>query len=463
MPFGSFPPFVRRRVVVTGLGAVTPLGHDVASTWAALCQGLSATRPLAEAPFFFPACLGTDRRLTPAARQKCHEQLIASMPCKVAAPVSAAPGGPTFAPTTRETRATVFAHRAVEEALTHAKIFEASGKQLRVSCAKERIGVNIGVGMPSLADVGDVSYSLYADPERVNYSRVNPLFVPKILGNMVAGLTAMKYGITGPLGSGVAACATGAHCIGEAAEWVRGGRADVVVCGGTEACITPVSIAGFSRMRALCTKYNDKPQEASRPFDKDRAGFVMGEGSGVVVLEELEHARQRGAPIFAELRGFGISSDAHDLAAPHPEGRGAQHCLRVALQDGGDVPASEVAYVNAHATGTIGDDLELQALDRVLGGDAGSGRRRPLYVSSVKGGLGHLLGAAGSVEAIVAIVALHRQQAPPNINLVTPSAAASERLQLVRGRAALPFEGDAVVSTSFGFGGVNTALLFTRV
>ncbi|ESL11044.1 beta-ketoacyl synthase family protein [Trypanosoma rangeli SC58] len=387
------------------------------------------------------------------------------MPCKVAAPVCASPGGPTFASNSRETRATMFAYRAVEEALTQAKLFEESGKRLRVSCAKERIGVNIGVGIPSLADVGDVSYNLYADSERVNYSRVNPLFVPKILGNMVAGLTAMKYQITGPIGSSVAACATGAHCIGEAADWVRGGRADVVVCGGTEACITPVSIAGFSRMRALCTKYNDKPQEASRPFDKDRAGFVMGEGCGIMVLEELEHARQRGAPILAELRGFGISSDAHDLAAPHPEGRGAQHCLRVALEDGGNVPATKVAYVNAHATGTIGDDLELHALDQVLGADAGSGhnRRHPLYVSSVKGGLGHLLGAAGSVEAIVAIMALHRQQAPPNINLVAPSAKGLERLQLVRGHAPLTFQGEAVISTSFGFGGVNVALLFTLV
>ncbi|ESS64660.1 beta-ketoacyl synthase family protein [Trypanosoma cruzi Dm28c] len=463
MPFGEFPPFIRRRVVVTGLGAVTPLGLDVASTWAALCQGRSATRPLKEVPFFFPACIDSDRRLTPTARQKRHEQLLAKMPCQVAAPVLAPSGGPNFKPTLRETRATLFAYYAAEEALTHARLLEFPAKRILASFAKERIGVNIGVGMPSLADVGDVSYSLYADPENVNYSRVNPLFVPKILGNMVTGLTAMKYGIMGPVGSSVAACATGAHCIGEAAEWIRGGRADIVVCGGTEACITPVSIAGFSRMRALCTKYNDMPQEASRPFDKDRGGFVMGEGSGIIVLEHLEHAMQRGAQIFAELRGFGISSDAHDLAAPHPEGRGAQLCLRSALEDGGDISINDVAYVNAHATGTIGDDMELHALDKVLGGDGTPSCRRPVYVSSVKGGLGHLLGAAGSVEAIVAIMSLYHQHAPPNINLHAPSAEGLERLQLVRGHAPLPFQGDAVISTSFGFGGVNTALLFTRV
>ncbi|KEG08619.1 putative beta-ketoacyl synthase family protein [Trypanosoma grayi] len=217
-------------------------------------------------------------------------------------------------------------------------------------------------------------------------------------------------------------------------------------------------------MRALCTKYNDRPREASRPFDSDRGGFVMGEGAGVMVLEDLEHAQRRGARVLAELRGFGVSSDAHDVAAPHPDGRGAQLCIRAALTDGGDVPPEAVVYVNAHATGTIGDDVELRALDAVLcsRNDTKGGRCSPLCVSSVKGGLGHLLGAAGSVEAIVAIMALFHQQAPPNINLHTPTVEASERLLLVRGDAPHAVRGEAVISTSFGFGGVNTALLFTQ-
>ncbi|KAG8343308.1 Beta ketoacyl synthase N terminal domain [Trypanosoma vivax] len=515
MPFGSFPPQVRRRVVVTGLGAVTPLGLSVSATWAALCKGVSAACSLSEVPFFFPPCLEVDARIAPEEKQRRREQLMAALPCQVAAPVRAdshATDDPShmdegvdgratnwnkpdnFTPTTRETRAMRFAQHATREALAQARFLEVDvraddrdGSSTHASSPmqgsslpylRDRVGVNIGVGMPSLADVCDVSHSMYSDPNRVNYSRINPFFVPKILGNMMAGQIAIKYGITGPIGSSVAACATGAQCIGEAASWIRTGRADAVICGASEACITPVSIAGFTRMRALCTKYNETPHEASRPFDKGRGGFIMGEGAGVILLEEMEQAVKRGATIIAELRGFGISCDAHDVAAPHPEGRGAEVCVRLALKDGGDVPPSCVAYVNAHATGTIGDDVELNALNAALNGDdhadpdkchkagvcinSNSTRRHsPLCVSSVKGAIGHLLGAAGSVEAIVAVMALNEQRAPPNVNLSSPSSALSDRFTLPRGFAACTLQGEATISTSFGFGGVNTALLFT--
>ncbi|CCD13320.1 unnamed protein product [Trypanosoma congolense IL3000] len=510
MSFGSFPPQIRRRVAVTGLGAVTPLGLNVPTTWAALCQGKSATRSLECAPFFFPSCIETDRRFTAEEHQKRRQDLLAAMPCKVAATVTTeldssnlSDGNqnnlskdkscrPNFAPTSRETRATRFALHAVEEALVQAGLLKEDAGGNFAACStshvdekssekdvsgsvraanrfspfypSERVGVNLGVGMPSLSDVCDAAYYLYADPTRVKYGSVNPLFVPKILGNMLTGLVAVTYGLHGPVSSTVGACATGAQCIGEAAGWIQRDRADIVICGSAEACITPTAIAGFSRMRALCTKYNDRPHEASRPFDKDRAGFVMGEGAGVMILESLEHAQKRGARILAELRGFGVSCDAHDVAAPHPDGYGAKLCIQDALRDGGNVPAGRVGYVNAHATGTIGDDLELRAIDAVLNNNGrGAGRSLPLHVSSVKGGIGHLLGAAGSVEALVAVMALHNQRAPPNINFHEPSAHIPEGIELVQGNTTRDFKSEAVLSTSFGFGGVNTALLFTSL
>lgn len=333
---------------------------------------------------------------------------------------------------------------------------------------------------------------------------------------MAAGAVAMEYGLTGPIGSGVAACATGAHCIGEAAHWIRSGRADVVLCGATEACITPVSVAGFARMRALSTRYNAHPAQASRPFDEARDGFVMGEGAGVLVLESLSHARARGAAVcgdaegavgvYGELRGFGAASDAYDVAAPHPDGRGARHCVAEALRDGGDVPSNAVGYVNAHATGTMGDGIELAALARTLrptwgqqgecgvwaeeknakndevrsssssssnssgcsGGGAVGDTASHLCISSSKGAMGHLLGAAGSVEAAIALLALRHQIAPPTANLVNPCW--SEEMQrkhgvhLVGASASEPLSDcEAVMSTSFGFGGINTALLFTKL
>jgi 3-oxoacyl-[acyl-carrier-protein] synthase II len=492
MGFGALPVRTPRRVVVTGVGMVTPLGLTTLDTWTAACKGQSGIRALIDAPYFLPGFIQGDRALSPEEKQRALEKLVQAMPCQVAASI-ASPFSPSssvvnakaatadpFAPSAAEPRAFKLCSRAVDEALCDAALLPPSttvkGKEVRevqlTDAQRERVGVNIGMGIPSLADTTDVSVYLTGDSiaqassGRVHYNKVHPLFVPKVLGNMAAGNTAIRHRLRGPIGSSVAACATGAHCIGEAAAWIREGRADVMVCGATEACITPVSVAGFSRMRALCTAFNDTPASASRPFDTSRAGFVMGEGAGILILEELTHAVTRAAPrMYAELRGFGVSCDAYHVAAPHPDGLGARHCMEQALADGGDVPTTAVQYVNAHATGTIGDEVELAAIHRTLRAPAVSSA--PLYVSSAKGGLGHLLGAAGSVEAGLAVMALHTQRAPPTANLTSPCLTNAQRdagLVCVQGDAAQKLTScEAVVSTSFGFGGINTALLFTQL
>uniref|UniRef100_T1YUN5 beta-ketoacyl-[acyl-carrier-protein] synthase I n=1 Tax=Crithidia acanthocephali TaxID=59798 RepID=T1YUN5_9TRYP len=490
MGFGALPARTPRRVVVTGIGMVTPLGLTTLDTWAAVCRGQSGIRALRDAPYFLPTFLQNDRALSAEAKQQALEKLVQAMPCQVAASIAAPPPPPPssssspskaasdpFAATNAEPRSFKFCSRAVDEALHDAALLSTHtvhGKPVQevhlTDAQRDRCGVNIGMGIPSLADTTDVSAYLTGDAiahphGRVHYNKVHPLFVPKILGNMAAGNTAIRHQLRGPIGSSVAACATGAHCIGEAAAWIREGRADVMVCGATEACITPVSVAGFSRMRALCTACNDAPASASRPFDTSRAGFVMGEGAGILILEELEHAVARAAPrLYAELRGFGVSCDAHHVAAPHPEGLGARHCIQEALADGGQVPAAAVQYVNAHATGTIGDEVELAAIHHAL---RPAVEGKSLYVSSAKGGLGHLLGAAGSVEAGLAVMALHNQSAPPTANLASPCLTAEQQaagLVCVQGSAAQPLTScEAVISTSFGFGGINTALLFTQV
>lgn len=497
-----------RRVVVTGIGMVTPLGLNAPDTWAAVCRGASGIRPLTQAPHFLPPHIENSRSLSAGEKQVCLDKLISAMPCKVAASVVWPSDGGTdpLKPTAHEPRGFRFSAVAVEEALLDAALLNAlpaaeaavskhsrtTAHRPRSLCVgddtKERIGVNIGMGIPSLADVADVATSLYGDlspdaASAVHYSKVHPMFVPKILGNMAAGVTAIQYGLQGPIGSSVAACATGAHCIGEAAAWIQAGSADVMVCGATEACINPISVAGFSRMRALSTQFNDNPATASRPFDTTRAGFVMGEGAGILILEELSHAVARGAPrIYGEVQGFGVSSDAFHVAAPHPDGRGAQRCIREALRlSGGSVSPANIGYVNAHATGTIGDAVELHAIQRTLRpataaapstercvtADSLEGQQRPLYISSAKGGLGHLLGAAGSVEAALALLSLKHQLAPPTANLRNACLTEEQRasgLICVKGTEATKLEDcEAVISTSFGFGGVNTALLFTRV
>jgi 3-oxoacyl-[acyl-carrier-protein] synthase II len=471
--YGAFPPHTRRRVVVTGIGMVTPLGACSRSTWHQLLAGHCAARKLTDVPYFAPGFLSLGEKglssAVMAERKTRMQHILDSLPCGVAAPVTmssaAGPGSlpsTIFAPTAREPRSHRFADHAVREALADAGLLTREGDRTDFYPAA-RAGVNIGVGMPSLQDTTETAHHLFMDPEKPHYNKVHPFFVPKVLGNMPSAAAALRFDLQGPLSSATTACATGAHCIGEAMRWIQHGLADMAVCGATEACITPISIAGFCRMKALSTKFNDQPEKASRPFDSARCGFVMGEGAGVLVLEALDMAEARGARrLYAEARGFGMSSDAYHVSSPHPDGRGAKACIRAALADGG-VDAGSVVYCNAHATGTpLGDEIELHALEEALRPDGASAP--PLLVSSTKGSMGHLLGAAGSVEAALAILSLEASTAPATAGLEAPVLHDSRRVDLVAvaPRSFPSNPRDAILSTSFGFGGANSALIFTR-
>lgn len=288
--------------------------------------------------------------------------------------------------------------------------------------------------------------------------RLSPFFIPRILINMASGHVSMKYGFQGPNHAAVTACATGAHSIGDAARMIQFGDSNVMVAGGTESSIDALSIAGFCRSRALTTKHNSMPLEASRPFDCDRDGFVIGEGSGVLVLEELEHAKERGAKIYAEIRGYGMSGDAYHITQPHNDGRGAVLAMTRALKQSGLHP-NQVDYINAHATSTpLGDAVEAIAIKTVFSEHATSGA---LAFSSTKGAIGHLLGAAGAVEAIFAILAVHHGIAPLTLNLNKPDPLFKDNFMPLTASKEVPVR--AALSNSFGFGGTNASLLFTSV
>jgi 3-oxoacyl-[acyl-carrier-protein] synthase II len=311
-------------------------------------------------------------------------------------------------------------------------------------------GVMIGSGIGGLQTIYDGAILVHEGKAR----RLSPFFIPSALINLISGQVSIKYGLKGPNHSAVTACATGVHAIGDAARLISLGDADVMVAGGSEAAVNPLGIAGFCASRALSTGFNDRPAEASRPWDKDRDGFVMGEGAGVVVLEEYEHAKARGAKIYAEVAGYGMSGDAHHITAPADHHEGAFRAMKAAFRSGGLTPA-DVQYVNAHGTSTpMGDDLELEAVENIFG-DAAKG----LAMSSTKSATGHLLGAAGAVEAIFSILAIRDGIAPPTLNLLEPSRASIiDRVAL----SAQERQIDIVLSNSFGFGGTNASILFKR-
>lgn len=337
---------------------------------------------------------------------------------------------------------------AADEALKDAKWAPTEQEQ------KERTGVSIGGGIGSITDVLEASQLICEKRLR----RLSPFFIPRILINMASGHVSMKYGFQGPNHAAVTACATGAHSIGDAARMIQFGDSNVMVAGGTESSIDALSIAGFCRSRALTTKHNSMPLEASRPFDCDRDGFVIGEGSGVLVLEELEHAKERGAKIYAEIRGYGMSGDAYHITQPHNDGRGAVLAMTRALKQSGLHP-NQVDYINAHATSTpLGDAVEAIAIKTVFSDHAISGA---LAFSSTKGAIGHLLGAAGAVEAIFAILAVHHGIAPLTLNLNKPDPLFKDNFMPLTASKEMPVR--AALSNSFGFGGTNASLLFTSV
>jgi 3-oxoacyl-[acyl-carrier-protein] synthase II len=419
---------IMRRVVVTGLGLVCPLGADVETSWANLIAGKSGA--------------GRITRFD-SSDQKCH------IACEVKPKDH--PWG--FDPDKRVDHKVqrqvdpfiIYGIDAAGQALEDAGLTEMSeAERLRAGCS---IGSGIG-GLPGIE-----SESLVLAEK--GPGRVSPHFVHGRLINLISGQVSIKYGLMGPNHAVVTACSTGAHSIGDAARMIALDDADVMLAGGAEATICPIGIAGFAQARALCTAFNDEPEKASRPYDKDRDGFVMGEGAGVVVLEEYEHAVARGAKIYAEVVGYGLSGDAYHVTAPHPEGSGAYRAMEMALKRAGMTP-SDIDYINAHGTSTMADTIELGAVKRLFGDAIGS-----VSMSSTKSAIGHLLGGAGAAEAIFCILAIRDQIVPPTLNLDNPDEGC-DGVDLVP-HVAKKRTVTAVLNNSFGFGGTNASLVMKAV
>ena len=417
-----------RRVVVTGLGLVTPLGGDVETTWANLIAGKSGA--------------GQITRFD-TSNQKC------TIACEVK---------PKDHPWgfDADKRVDHKIQRQVDPFIIYG--IDAAGQALEDAglaemddALKERTGCSIGSGIGGLPGIESESLVL----AEKGPGRVSPHFVHGRLINLISGQVSIKYGLMGPNHAVVTACSTGAHSIGDAARMIRDGDADVMLAGGAESTINPLGVAGFAQARALNMSMNDRPEQASRPYDKDRDGFVMGEGAGVVVLEEYEHARARGAKIYAEVVGYGLSGDAYHVTAPHPEGKGAELAMRMALKKAG-LAAGDIDYVNAHGTSTMADTIELGAVKRVLGDDLSGAS-----MSSTKSAIGHLLGGAGAVEAIFCILAIRDQIVPPTLNLDTPDEG-TEGVDLVP-HTAKKRTVRAALNNSFGFGGTNASLVLKQV
>ena len=417
-----------RRVVVTGLGLVTPLGGDVETTWRNLIAGRSGIAPITR----FDT---TGHKATIAGEVKPKDHPYGFDPDK---------------------RVDHKVQRQVDPFIVYA--IDAAGQALEDAgltdmddALKERAGVSIGSGIGGLPGIESESLVL----AEKGPGRVSPHFVHGRLINLTSGQVSIKYGLMGPNHSVVTACSTGAHSIGDAARMIKDDDADIMLAGGAESTINPLGVAGFAQARALNTSFNDRPEQASRPYDKGRDGFVMGEGAGVVVLEEYEHAKARGAKIYAEVVGYGLSGDAYHVTAPHPEGRGAELAMRMALRKAGLGP-EDIDYVNAHGTSTMADTIELAAVKRVMGNDLGGAS-----MSSTKSAIGHLLGGAGAVEAIFCILAIRDQIVPPTLNLDDPDEG-TEGVDLVPHKAKKrPV--NAVLNNSFGFGGTNASLVMRKV
>ncbi len=418
-----------RRVVVTGLGMVTPLGCGVEHTWQRLVAGQSGVT-------------------------RVERFEVSDLPARIAGQIPRGDGSiGTYNPDQwmepKEQRKVdefiAFAMCAAKQALDDAGWKPQAYEDQIVT------GVMMGAGIGGAGGIADTGVVLKERGPR----RVSPFFVPGRIINLASGYVSIEHGLKGPNHAVVTACSTGSHAIGDAGRLIALGDADVMVAGGTESPINRVSMAGFAAARALSTGFNDTPERASRPYDRDRDGFVMAEGAGAVVLEEYEHAKQRGARIYAELIGYGLSGDAYHITAPAPDGDGAFRCMKAALKRAGISPG-DVDYINAHGTSTpLGDEIELGAVQRLVGNAAGG-----LSMSSTKSSIGHLLGAAGAVEAIFSVLAIRDQIAPPTINLDNPSV--ETPIDLVPHQAKKrPIS--VALSNSFGFGGTNASLVFRKV
>jgi len=415
-----------RRVVVTGIGLLSPFGVGAEHTWRQLLAGRSAVSRITS--------FDTD-----------------DLPCKIAASVPREGGEAAFNPDDflepKEQRKVsdfiIYGIAAADMALAD------SGWEPKTEEDRCATGVMIGSGIGGIHDISENAITLKERGPR----RISPFFIPGSIINLASGQVSIRHGLKGPNHAVVTACSTGAHAIGDASRLIALGDADVMVAGGAESPITRLAVAGFAACRALCTAFNDEPERASRPYDRDRDGFVMGEGAGVMVLEELGHAKARGAKIYAEVVGYGLSGDAYHITAPSEDGDGAFRCMSAAIKRAGLMP-SDIDYINAHGTSTMADTIELGAVERVVGNHAPN-----VSMSSTKSSIGHLLGAAGAAEAIFSVLAIRDNVAPPTINLDNPSVETEIDLVPHKSRERRI---DVALSNSFGFGGTNASLIFQR-
>jgi 3-oxoacyl-[acyl-carrier-protein] synthase II len=418
-----------RRVVVTGMGAVTPLGCGVEATWANILASKSGARRI------------DDFRVDDIACQIAHRVPLGDY--------AEGKFNPDEWMVVKDQRKVdpfiIYAMAAAKQAIDDAGVEPATKDDA------ERTGVLIGSGIGGLGGIYETSITLHEKGPR----RISPFFIPGRLINLASGYVSIRFGLKGPNHSVVTACSTGAHAIGDSWRLIAMGDADVMVAGGTESCVNRIALAGFAACRALSTNFNDNPTAASRPYDRDRDGFVMGEGAGVVVLEDYERAKARGARIYGELVGYGLSGDAYHITAPSEDGDGGFRCMQAAVKRAGISPR-DIDYINAHGTSTpLGDEIELGSVTRLLGNHAADAA-----MSSTKSAIGHLLGAAGSVEAIFSLLAMRDNVAPPTLNLDNPSV--ESVINLVP-KVPVKRQIDVALSNSFGFGGTNASLIFKKV
>lgn len=420
-----------RRVVITGLGLVSPLASGVEESWKRLIAGESGAGPITRFD---------------------SEGLTSQVACEV--PLGDGKNG-TF---NAEDWMTPKERKRVDDFILYGiaaaeMALKDSGYKAETEQQQWRSGALIGAGIGGLPGIQDESLNMDARGVR----RVSPHFIPRCLINLVAGNVSIRHGLKGPNHSVVTACASGTHAIGDAARLIAFDDADVMIAGGAEAAICRVGVAGFNQLKALSTHFNDEPHRASRPYDRDRDGFVIGEGAGIVVLEEYEHAKARGAKIYGEIVGYGLSGDGHHVTAPAPDGNGGYRAMEAAMKRSGLTP-DDIGYVNAHGTSTpLGDEIEFNAVKRMFGDAAGN-----MAMSSTKSAIGHLLGAAGAVEAIFSVMAMNEGVVPPTLNLDNPSDGI-EGINLVPHEAQQKSDIKAVLSNSFGFGGTNASIIISRV
>ena len=407
-----------RRVVVTGLGTINPLGNNVDSSWGALLDSKSGITQISKFD-------------------------VNGYPCAIAGNISDSLINDEIVSQRDQRKIDRFitlgllaAHEALEDSG-----FNADEE------TSLRSGVMVGSGIGGL----DTIYKNSSVLDKQGIRKISPFFIPSSLINLISGHISILYNLKGPNSSPVTACATGTHAIGDSFTLIKNGKADLMVCGGAEAAICPLGIAGFSAARALCNTFNDQPTKGSRPWDKDRSGFVMGEGAGVLVLEDLEHAKKRNAKIYGEIKGYGMSGDAFHITKPSEDGSGGFRAMEMALKESG-LSSDKIQYVNAHGTSTpVGDIIELRAVEKILGSN------KNLFMSSNKSAIGHLLGAAGAVEAVFSFKSLETKMLPPTLNLDNPEI--STNINLIP-HEAIAESVDNIISNSFGFGGTNASLIF---